>query len=166
MADPKLRLARLARLVVAVSSLSVTLSLVAEAGPSSVLQAGPIVAGAYRAHPTTRSLERHEAGPLAREPRPGALIPLYMSFGILQALDGRSTLTSVNRGYREMNPIVSPAAGSRGLMVATKLVTTTATIAGAETLWRRNRVAAVLALIGINVAYAAVVAHNYRQLAY
>jgi hypothetical protein len=143
----------------------------AAACPVGVLQAGPLVVTHLRmlhdrsgaVHPDARkailaTMRSREAG------RPAALLPLYASFGALQALDGRSTMNAMDRGYREMNPLMGPATGSRGAMIATKLATTAATIAGAELLWRRNRVAAVLTMIGINGAYAAIVAHNYRQL--
>ena len=48
-------------------------------------------------------------------------------------------------------------------MVLVKVGATALTIAAVERLWRRNRVAAVLTMIGINAGYTAVVAHNYRK---
>ena len=93
------------------------------------------------------------------------LVPLYVSFGVLQGLDGHSTLTAMRRGFREVNPILSPAVHSPAALVAAKAAASAATIAGTELLWRRNRAAAVLTMIAINVGYAAVVAHNYRGLA-
>src|SRR5216684_7342892 len=38
------------------------------------------------------------------ESRPRALVPLYFSFGALQAYDMHSTLRAIDRGAREVNP--------------------------------------------------------------
>jgi len=53
-------------------------------------------------------------------------------------------------------------AGSPGGLATAKLATTATTIAATELLWRRNRKAAVITMMALNVAYAAIVAHNYR----
>jgi hypothetical protein len=97
------------------------------------------------------------------ERRPAILIPLYVSFAGLQAMDAHSTLRAVERGYTEANPLMAAATKNRGALIAVKLATTAAVIASAERLWRRNRVAAVVAVVAINGAYAGIVAHNYRR---
>ncbi len=138
-----------------------------EADPNEVLQAGPLVASAVHARHTIwrAHVTRHAESPLsAIASRPALLVPLYVSFGALQALDAHSTLTAIDRGFREMNPIISPTAGSPGALIAAKAAASVATIAGAEVLWRRNRLAAVITMIAINAGYAAVVAHNYHSL--
>ena len=95
--------------------------------------------------------------------RPRLLIPLYVSFGALQALDAHSTLKAVDRGYVEVNPLVAPTSKNGAAMTAMKIAVTTFVIVGSEKLWRRNRVAAVATIIAVNGAYAAIVAHNYRN---
>src|SRR4029453_17871023 len=42
----------------------------------------------------------------AEQHRPGALVPLYASFGALQILDTRSTLQALDRGGVEANPVM------------------------------------------------------------
>ena len=99
----------------------------------------------------------------AVERRPPALLPLYVSFAALQVLDTDSTRQALDRGYAESNPLLRPVAGNSTSMVLVKVGATVLTIAAVERLWRRNRVAAVLTMVGINAGYAVVVAHNYRK---
>ena len=93
--------------------------------------------------------------------RPAALVPLYVSFASLQAFDIDSTRKALNRGGLEANPIMRGVVGSPAAFIALKAAMTGATIASNETLWKRNRAAAVLMMVAMNGAYAAVVAHNY-----
>jgi hypothetical protein len=51
-----------------------------------------------------------------------------------------------------------PAAG-----LAVKAGATAATVYLTERLWRKNRVASIAVMAALNGAYAAIVAHNYRQ---
>ena len=53
-------------------------------------------------------------------------------------------------------------AGSPAGLATAKLATTATTIAATELLWRRNRKAAVITTIALNVGVRAIVAHNYR----
>jgi hypothetical protein len=145
----------------------------AEASSNGQLLATPVVAASVQTWrfalagipifvPRT---SRHDAVDVEPTParRPALLIPLYASFAGLQALDAHSTLKAVGRGYAEVNPLMAAATKHRGALIAVKLATTAAVIAGGERLWRRNRVAAVAAIVAINGAYAAIVAHNYRN---
>ena len=91
------------------------------------------------------------------------LVPLYVSFATLQALDAHSTLKAVDRGYVEVNPLVASFSKNGAAMAVMKVAVTTSVIVGSEKLWRHNRVAAVAAIIAVNGAYAAIVAHNYRN---
>ena len=95
--------------------------------------------------------------------RPRLLVPLYVSFAALQALDAHSTLKAVDRGYVEVNPLVASSSKNGAAMAVMKVAVTTSVIVGSEKLWRHNRVAAVAAIIVVNGAYAAIVAHNYRN---
>ena len=94
--------------------------------------------------------------------RPAALVPLYVSLGSLQALDIDSTMKALNRGAVEANPLMRGVVGSPPAAIAIKAAFTAAIlIASSEKLWKKNRVAAVLLMVGMNGFYAAVVAHNY-----
>ena len=97
------------------------------------------------------------------ERRPASLVPLYVSFAALQVLDANSTRHALSRGYAEGNPVLRPAVENEAAMMLVKAGATVATIAAVERLWRRNRVAAVLTMIGINTGYAIVVARNYHK---
>lgn len=96
--------------------------------------------------------------------RPPALVPLYISFATLQALDAHSTLSAIDVGARETNPVVRGAMTMPAGMVALKAGTAVGVVYLTEKLWRRNRVAAVVTMIALNSAYATIAAHNYRQL--
>jgi hypothetical protein len=121
------------------------------------LQASAIVAPAIYDRSAAAAL-------LQSEPtRPRALGGLYVSFAALQALDAHSTITAVRAGHREANPLIQPFANRPGVLIAAKAATAAGTIALAERLWRKHRVAAVLLMVAANAGYAAVVAHNYRQ---
>ena len=95
--------------------------------------------------------------------RPGALLPLYASLGVLQALDVHSTGRGLAVGGREANPVMQPIVGNRAAFVAVKAATTVGVVWASERLWRKqNRKAAVVLTALTNIGLAAVVAHNYR----
>lgn len=96
--------------------------------------------------------------------RPEGLVPLYLGFVALQALDAHTTLSGVKNGHAEANPVLAPVAHRPALLIGTKTAVAVGTIAVSEKLWRRHRTAAVVLMVAINAAHAAVVAHNYRQL--
>jgi hypothetical protein len=102
-----------------------------------------------------------EDGDLPKPARPAALAPLYISFGTLQALDVHSTFRALGNGGREANPIIGNMLGTPAGVVALKGAATIGIIYMAEKVSRRNRTAAVLTMIGLNSAYAMVVARNY-----
>ena len=128
-----------------------------------LLSASRIMARGVTGEPYVRSRMRAPVPAARSADRPRALLPLYVGFGVLQALDAHSTLRAVSAGRTERNPLVAPFADRPGAMIGMKAAATAGTIAISETLWRRNRAAAVTLLIAANVGYAAVVAHNYRQ---
>jgi len=101
----------------------------------------------------------------AKRERPAALVPLYLTFAGLQAVDVHSTLQAIDNGGRESNPMVRSAIGNPAGMFALKSGTAIGVVLLTERLWRRNRVAAVATMIALNSAYAAVAAHNYRTAA-
>jgi hypothetical protein len=89
------------------------------------------------------------------------LIPLFISYAALQALDVHSTLTVVDRGGSERNAVMAALVGRPAAFVALKAAITTGTLVAANHLSKRSRVAAYALMIGANSAYAIVVAHNY-----
>jgi len=97
---------------------------------------------------------------------PLALAPLYGTFIALQGLDVDSTLKGIRSGATmEANPLLGPMAASPPMLIAFKAGTTAAVIAVCEQLRREHHgTAAVLLMIGLNSAYATVVAHNYQLL--
>ena len=99
--------------------------------------------------------------PPASAKRPSILIPLYVSFGVMQALDLHSTQLALAGGGREANPLMGGVVGSPVAMTALKVGTTAGIIFLSEKVRKRNRVAAVVMMVTMNSAYAMVVSHNY-----
>jgi hypothetical protein len=104
----------------------------------------------------TRTGETH-----LNDQRPALLMPLYVSFAGLQVLDTVSTQAALRSGGAEANPLLGSIAGSPAALLSTKAAVTGAMIFASERLWKQNRVAAVVTMIGINSAYAMIAAHNY-----
>lgn len=96
--------------------------------------------------------------------RPRSLVPLYLSYGALQVLDVVATERALAAGATEANPLLQGVAGHTGATLAIKAGTTAATVFLVERLWRKSRPAAVVLMLTLNAGYAAVVAHNYRQV--
>jgi hypothetical protein len=99
----------------------------------------------------------------AREtPTPKSLKVLYASYGVLQGLDTYSTIAARQNGAREANPLmnVGYAEGAlvKGLMAA-------GTFAAVKHLDKKNRKAAVVTMVALNVVNATVVAINMRNAA-
>ena len=111
-----------------------------------------------------------QSAQMQREPQPvvvsndsgrGPFIPLYVTFGVLQALDVHSTLRAVEAGAVEQNPILRGAVNNPAALIAVKAGVGAATVLIADKLRTRNRVAAFVVMAAVNSAYATVVAHNY-----
>jgi hypothetical protein len=97
----------------------------------------------------------------AKQKRPSALVPMYVSFAVLQGLDYRSTTRALRSGAgREANPLMRPIVGNRPAFLAVKAATGIGTIWAGEKLWKKNRAAAVVLMAVMNGAIGAVVAHN------
>jgi hypothetical protein len=95
-----------------------------------------------------------------RGPSPTALNTLYGTFGALQTLDMVSTIQARQRGAREINPLM---AGGYGRASATKAVLAAAAFGSVKALEKKNRKAACVTMVVLNVATAAIVANNYRN---
>jgi Domain of unknown function (DUF5658) len=100
-------------------------------------------------------------GSVVPETRPASLIPLYASFAAVQGIDIHSTYSGLERGGREANPILGTVVGSPAAFIAVKAGATAGTIYLAEKIWKRNRKAAIITMIGANIAYGVIASHNY-----
>jgi hypothetical protein len=98
-------------------------------------------------------------------PRPALLMPMYVSFAGLNALDVHSTYRVLGNGGREANPVVGGVVGSPAAMIALKAGTTAAAIMASERLRQRHPKAAAILMTAFNSAMAAIVAHNYAVAA-
>jgi len=140
----------------------------------------PVEARSHVLQPTTSMLLRHLAHWTERAPsspprltlpspvrdakvRPAALPVLYASFAALQALDVHSTQKALARGYTESNPLLEPVSANMPTMLAVKVGATLGTILIVEKLWKRNRAAAIVTMIGLNIGYGLVAGGNYRR---
>jgi hypothetical protein len=94
------------------------------------------------------------------QPRVPKLIPLFVSYAALQALDVRSTLTVIARGGAEGNALVAPFVNRPAAVIALKAAVTTALLFSAARLSRHNRLAAYGLMFALDSAYAMIVAHN------
>lgn len=90
------------------------------------------------------------------------LVPLYASFVVLQALDVVSTWQAASDGGVEANPFLRTIAPNPPALIAVKSAQTIATIWLTEKLRKKNRVAGIALLCGLNSAYAVIVARNFR----
>ena len=99
--------------------------------------------------------------PTDRKPARG-LLPLFAMYGALQVLDIHSTLRAVDRGASEQNAIIAPFVNRPAAFVAVKAGVSAATLIAADRLAKRNRFASYALMLGLNSAYAVIVAHNYR----
>ena len=97
--------------------------------------------------------------------RPRAIVPLYLAMGALQSLDLVSTRRALRAGAREANPLVAPIVGSSATMIALKAGASGAMVYAVERMWKQNRKAALLTLIGTNIGYGALEAHNFALAA-
>jgi hypothetical protein len=135
----------------------------ADDGPTAAQPVTPA-----RADDTTATSASNQPIPLfAPKPvnatrRPAMLVPLYVGFATLQALDARSTMTALGHGATEANPLLGGVTGHAGAFLAVKMGAAAGTIFVTEKLWKRNPVAAVALMVGLNSAYAIIVSHNYQ----
>ncbi len=136
--------------------------LVPRATSASALFPAPPAAAQIAAPGIGRVEATIDAPDFSRLRRPALLPALYATTVALQALDAHSTMTALDRGAREANPLMKGVAGHSGAMLAVKAGAAAGTIYFAEKLWRRNRVAAVALMVAVNGVTAAVVAHNYK----
>jgi uncharacterized protein DUF5658 len=119
--------------------------------PERSLRAAPAVPAAW-------TIDRPVSG------RPAALPVMYAALGGLQAFDIYSTRRAISGGgAQEVNPLMKQAAGSSGVMLAAKALSTAGTIYFAERLWKKNRKGAMILMAVINGATAAIAVRNMKN---
>src|SRR6266702_3971308 len=92
------------------------------------------------------------------------LIGLFVSYGVLQALDAQSTVRALHSGSaREGNPLVHPFSAQPAAFVAFKGGLAAGTIFGTDRLYKSRPRLAMITLAAINAGYVFVVARNYRS---
>ena len=96
-----------------------------------------------------------------RVPSASAFNALYGSYGAFQTLDMVSTIKARQWGAREVNPMM---AGGFGQAAARKVLLAAAAVASVKSLEKKNRKAAFATMVALNVATAAVVVNNYRNV--
>ena len=104
-----------------------------------------------------------ELAPPTMARRPAALMPLYGTLAVLEALDVHSTMRRVGSSNgREANPVMVPVVRNGAAFVAVKVSATLGVIWMSEKMWRKHRKAAVVSVFVVNAMMAGVVANNYR----
>src|SRR6266481_1406922 len=98
-------------------------------------------------------------------PRPAALVPLYLTFAGLQALDIHSTMLALQGGGREANPVAGIVVGSPATFLAVKVAATAGIALAAERMRKHHPKAAVFLMIGLDSGYAVIAARNYAIMA-
>jgi len=96
--------------------------------------------------------------------RPAALIPLYLTYGALQAADGYLTLTAIHHGAVEQNPIVAPIAGKTSLLFGLKAATTASTLVLIERFRREHPYRAICLIGALDSGMGWVVWHNHQVI--
>jgi hypothetical protein len=72
-----------------------------------------------------------------------------------------STLTALNNGAREANPMLGGITQNRAAFMAVKAGIAATSIMAARQMAKHNKLAAIATMVGLNSAYAFVVSHNY-----
>ena len=97
--------------------------------------------------------------------RPAGLKGLYAGSIGLQAFDAYSTLTALNHGARDVNPVMRNLPQDPIAFVLVKSAATSLTIVAAERLWKEgHRKSAVVAMVATNSLMAWVAVNNARHL--
>ena len=96
--------------------------------------------------------------------RSSLLIGLYISHGVLQALDAQATLRALHSGSaQEGNPLVRPFASQPVALVTFKLALGAGIIYGIDRLHKSHPRLAKTTLGAINAGYVYLVQRNYRN---
>lgn len=88
-----------------------------------------------------------------------ALHTLFATYAVVQSLDMASTIVGRNRGAVEANPVMG---GGYARGIAIKAMAGAVTVFAVHAIEKKNKKAALMTMIALNVATAAVVANNMR----
>lgn len=109
------------------------------------------------------------AAPVPREMRPqgpawstSLLIGLQAATVATQALDVHSTVTALNAGAVEANPIMGGLVKNRGAFIGVKAAIGAGLVYATHRVGQRNKVAAIAMAAAMNSAYLIVINHNYK----
>jgi hypothetical protein len=94
--------------------------------------------------------------------RPALLLPLYASAVALEAMDVYTTYRGMRAGAHETNPLVRN--GTLATTIALKTATAGLGIMIAEKMWKKNKAAAIAAMVATNLVTGSIVANNYRVI--
>lgn len=134
---------------------------VPDAEPPAILASARAIGSGLASFSTPAALTISPRARRVLGARPPPLVPLYATFATLQIADAITTIKALKHpGVRETNPFVKPFANNVPAMVLLKSASTAVTVVAVEKLWRKNRVAAVATMIGINAAYGVIVSRN------
>jgi len=95
--------------------------------------------------------------------RSSVMTTLYVWTAGMQVLDTHSTLTAYQYGLQERNPLLRGLAKNPPAFIAVKAGATAGVLYLADKSARHNKMATIVGLVGINVAYAFIVSHNYKM---
>ena len=100
-----------------------------------------------------------------RSPQPAARGPIFAtleaSYIGLQALDVVSTLSALDKGHVEANPLMRRLAADPAALIAVKAAATGGTVLLARHIAGRNRLAGIVLTAALDGAYSYIVARNF-----
>jgi Domain of unknown function (DUF5658) len=108
------------------------------------------------------SLDVHSPTPPTRGPIFATLEASYIG---LQALDIASTLSALDKGYVEANPMMRGLTAHPAALVAVKAAATGGTVLLARRIAGRNRMAGILLTAALDGAYSYIVVRNFALAA-
>ena len=96
--------------------------------------------------------------------RPTLLPALYAGYAALQGYDLYSTTKALKNGAREANPFMQNVVANPAMFWTVKALTTVGPMMAAESMWKRNKIGAIVMMAASNGVMAAVAAHNASVL--
>lgn len=135
-------------------------TLAASVAASLMLSVVPVAASERPSEPVAPSAAVAAAWAKESKGSSAAVRTLYATYGIVQGLDMASTVVARNRGAVEVNPVMQ---GSYAKGVAVKAALGAVTVLAVRGIEKKSKKAAIITMIGLNVATAAVVAKNIQN---
>lgn len=90
------------------------------------------------------------------------VMAMHATTVLAQALDVHSTITALDAGAVEANPLMTGVVKNRAAFIGVKAAVGAGLLMATHKMARRNRVAAVLTAAAANTAYFLVAHHNYK----